>query len=176
MDIVDKGVVLDRKDINKKVNNKNRKGNQDKNKKRKPSRRLFVVIVLALVGFALLFTFISTRNNSGISVYERYDNLINEEEPFVVVIYDSYSPFGAGIVDELSDFVSELEVDISVLMVLYDIEDEKNHIFTDRYDVEALPVAILCNSKGEALSQFTWPFSLSEIQGEIKKAEVGEGN
>ena len=183
MDIVDKGVVLKKKQVNKKTEKPENKGRNKEAKLNKkendPKGRLFKriikIAVVLLIVFLSVFTFISTRGGSKASIFQQFDQLVNKEKPFAIVIYDTYSPLGKSKLDNINKVTDKLKEKIPVLIIEYKEDDEKSHFFIDKYDVETLPAIILLNSKGEKVVRFFWPFSTLEILRKAEEVLVKEG-
>lgn len=174
---------MKKKQINKKtekpenkVRNKDPKLNKKKND---PKGRLFKrIIKIAVVLFIVVlsvFTFVSTRSNNEASIFQQFDQLVNKEKPFAIVVYDTYSPLGKSKADNVNKIADELKEEIPVLIIEYKEDDEKSHFFIDKYEVETLPAIILLNGKGEKVVRFSWPFSASEIVRKVEEVLVKEG-
>ena len=184
MDIVDKGVVLKKNKSKLKAENSRKFNSQElqegKDKKTRAKvgwfSRLGKIAVIIFGGFLAVFTFMSTRGGLELSYYQKYDQLISEEEPFVLIIYDSKSSFSQSKESLVSGLAADLREKIAVLQVEYDFNDDKTDIFIDKYQVETLPVIIVCDNKGNSLARFSWPWSEALIYSEVDKALVKYGS
>lgn len=175
MDIVDKGVVLKKKKVNKKNENNYKSTEAKLNKNEKSSNnKLFKKIIKIVIIFSIvllsIFNIMSTRKWNDVKIYQQFDQMVNKAEPFAIVLYDTYSPLSKSKADNIDEIYAALKRKLSVLMIEYKENDKKSHFFIDKYEVETLPAIILLKANGEKVVRFSWPFSASEIA--VKAGEV----
>ena len=132
---------------------------------------------LKLIGIFLLGTFIYfavviTSNNDEGSVFERLDILKQEGQPYLVVLRDDFSPVGNESKKAIDNIIKKADDSIKVFDISYNPEEisKESKYFIDKFDVESLPVIILCDEKGDLINSYYLPFDEEQILGNVEKA------
>lgn len=168
-----KGVILI-KNINLSKKQNNSKFEEKKPKKPKKVRVSFFFKLLGIIilGFFIYFAIKSTNDNASYSVFERLDSLKQEEQPYLVVIRDDFSQ----VTKDNKKVINSIVKDGKESMMVFDIDYDPKSItkdskyFIDKYDIESLPVVILCDGNGELIKTYYLPFNDKQIIKDVKRA------
>ena len=174
---------------NQKMNNK-RKINSKKedensinaNKKTKDSKRrlsfYFKTVVFILLGIFLYFAVVSTSSSDNDSVFQSIDNLKQIKAPYLVVIRDDFSPVSEENRKIIDNLIKKVGYSVTVFDISYDPKEmtKESKYFLDKFDIESLPVIILCDEKGELINSYYLPFNEKQILGSVEMARESSVN
>ncbi|MDD2371862.1 MAG: hypothetical protein PHQ32_07680 [Firmicutes bacterium] len=160
-----------RKRIKKKNDSKIEGKGEYKPKKSKVSFffRLFGFILVALF---IYFAVKSTSGDSSYSVFERLDNLKQDKLPYLVVIRDDFSQVTNDNKNDLNNIVKDANDSMMVFNITYrqDANSKESEYFIDKYNIESLPVVILCDGNGDLIKCFYVPYDTVGINSYVKSA------
>lgn len=175
------------KDIEiKKENNikKNKKNievkNGSKSNKSKESKLGFYIkiVIFIMLGFFIYFAVISTSSTYRSSVFRRLDILRQKKVPYLVVIRDDFSPISDENKKLIDSIIKEADEHVTVFDITYNPKNlsKESKYFLDKFDIESLPVVILCDEKGDLIKSYYLPLSEKQILGSVEKARESSVN
>lgn len=136
------------------------------------------IVVFIFLGVFLYFAVVSTSNSNKDSVFQRLDILKQEKVPYLVVIRDDFSPVTKENKKIIENIIKMADDRISVFDISYDLKDmsKESKYFIDKFNVESLPVIILCDEKGELINSYYLPLNEKQILGSVEKARESSVN
>lgn len=177
--------IKDNQNINIKKKIKSKKEDENslksnKNIKNTKSRLSFYfkIIVFIILGVFLYFAVVSTSNSNEDSVFQRLDILKQEKVPYLIVIRDDFSPVSVENKKIIENIIKTADDSITVFDISYDPKDmsKESKYFLDKFNVESLPVIILCDEKGELINSYYLPLNEKQILGSVEKARESSVN
>lgn len=177
--------IKDNQNINKKSKTKSKKeeDNISKTNNKTKTRKSRLVFNLKIAAFFLLgvffyFAFISTSNSDKDSVFQRLDILKQQKVPYLVVMRDDFSPVSEENKNIIENIVKMADDSLTVFDIYYDPNNvsKESEYFIDKFDIESLPVIILCDEKGEMINSYYLPFDEKQILGSVEKARESSVN
>lgn len=158
-----------KKNIEVKSSEKANKANRSKKSK---LGFYFKIAIFIILGFFLFFAVASMSSTNKDSVFQRLDVLKHQKVPYLVVIRDDFSPISNENKKLIENIIKEADELITVFDINYNPKDlsKESKYFLDKFDVESLPVVILCDEKGELINSYYLPLSEKQILGSVEKA------
>lgn len=175
----------DNPNINKKNKAKSKKEDENsvktnKNIKSSKSKLGFYIkiVIFILLGVFLYFAVISTSNSDNDSVFQKLDILKQNKAPYLVVIRDEFSTVSEENKKVIENIIKKADDSVTVFDISYDPKNmtKESKYFIDKFDVESLPVIILCDEKGELINSYYLPLSEKQILGSVEKARESSVN
>lgn len=160
-------------------NNKNTKKNievknTEKTNKTKKSKLgfYFKVVIFIVLGVFLYFAVASTSNSYKGSVFQRIDILKQNKVPYLVVIRDDFSPVSTENKKNIDSIIKKAGESVTVFDIAYNPKDvsKESKYFLDKFEIENLPVVILCDEKGDLIKSYYLPLNEKQIIGSVEKA------
>jgi len=144
--------------------------------KKKPKKSkvsfFFKLFGFILIGLFIYFAVKSTSDNISYSVFESLDNLKQDKLPYLVIIRDDFSQASSDNNKNLNNIVKDTKDSMMVFNITYSQKDNSNEseYFIDKYNIESLPVVILCDGNGDLINSFYIPFDTKVIINNVKTA------
>lgn len=138
----------------------------------------FKIAIFIILGFFLFFAVASMSSTYKGSVFQRLDILKQQKVPYLVVIRDDFSPVSNENKKLIENIIKEADKLITVFDINYNPKDisKESKYFLDKFDIESLPVVILCDEKGDLINSYYLPISEKQILGSIEKARESSVN
>lgn len=177
--------ITDKQNIDNKKKIKSKKEDEtaiktNKASKSKKSRfgfyiKIFIFIIL---GVFLYFAVVSTSNSYKGSVFQRLDILKQKKLPYLVVIRDDFSAVSDENKKTIDNIIKNAEESMTIFDISYNPKDmtKESKYFIDKFDIESLPVIILCDEKGELINSYYLPLNEKQILGSVEKARESSVN
>jgi hypothetical protein len=136
------------------------------------------IVVFIILGFFLYFAVVSTSDSGKDSVFQRLDILKQEKVPYLVVIRENFSPVSVENKKNIENIIKMADDSITVFDISYNPKDmsKESKYFLDKFNVESLPVIILCDEKGELINTYYLPLNEKQILGSVEKARESSVN
>lgn len=177
--------IKDKQNIDSKKKIKSKKEDETHIKTNKTSKtsksrfglymKIFVFIIL---GVFLYFAVVSTSNSYKGSVFQKLDILKKEKLPYLVVIRDDFSAVSNENKKTIDNIIKIAGESMIVFDIFYNPKNmtKESKYFIDKFDIESLPVIILCNEKGELINSYYLPLDDKQILGSVEKARESSVN
>ncbi len=160
------------KKTNKKIEDKNvDKTNTSKKSKKSKLGFYSKILIFILLGVFLYFAVMSTSNTYKGSVFQRLDILKQDKKPFLVVMRDDFSPVSDENKKLIDNIIKKADQSMMVFDISYNPKDvsKESKYFIDKFNIESLPVLILCDEKGDLINSYYIPLNEKQILGSLDK-------
>jgi hypothetical protein len=136
------------------------------------------IFVFLILGVFLYFAVVSTSNSYKGSVFQRLDILKQKKLPYLVVIRDDFSAVSDENKKTIDNIIKVAEDSLTVFEISYNPKNmtKESKYFIDKFDIESLPVIILCDEKGELINSYYLPLNDKQILGSVEKARESSVN
>jgi hypothetical protein len=132
----------------------------------------FKITIFIVLGVFLYFAVASTSNSYKGSVFQRLDILKQNKDPYLVVIRDDFSPVSTENKKDIDSIIKKAGESVTVFDISYNPKDisKESKYFLDKFDIESLPVVILCDERGDLINSYYLPLNEKQIIGSVEKA------
>lgn len=158
--------------LRKRQNDSKLEGKREKKPKKSKVSFFFKLFGFILIGLFIYFAVKSTSGNNSYSVFERLDNLKQNKQPYLVVIRDNFSQVTSDNKVDFNNIVKDANNSMTVFDITYKQGEnsKESEYFIDKYNIESLPVVILCDGNGDLINAFYVPLDTKGIISYVKRA------
>ncbi len=161
-----------------KSSNKTNKNNKSTKSTKSKLSFYFKIVIFIILGAFLYFAVASMSSTNKGSVFQRLDILKQNKVPYLVVIRDDFSPVSDENKKLIDNIIKKTDESLTVFDISYNPKEisKESRYFIDKFDIESLPVVILCDEKGDLINSYYLPLNEKQILGSVEKARESSVN